>query len=406
MATGMDDVARRYLLLALRLDRLGSGILTAYLGPPELAEVVAGERPTSPRELHDEALNLHENVADQTAGPAVDGTRAAWLGAQLTALSAAARIRAGDEIALPELVEQLLELPAQREPETSLTAAHRLLDAALPPGPSLRGRLAAHRRQTAVPSEQVPELAQRLMALLRERCQQDLSLPSGESMLLEPWQIAGGSWDTRTAAVGPRETRLELNLAIEWPLDTLLRSVAAESYPGRHAQRVSRHQAVAEEADRWEASAWCAVTPEAALADGLAGVGREAVLGDFELSAELRRIGHLIGLRIDVERDLEVGRGRRLLAPAASNAALLLHQDGLPESEVRGYLAEMGLLTEREVDRVMERLSDPLLRVEPFSRAYAPQLVSDWLQVTGQTSGVARLLREQLTPALVREEAA
>jgi len=130
------------------------------------------------------------------------------------------------------------------------------------------------------------------------------------------------------------------------------------------------------------------------------------VLGDFELSAELRRIGHLIGLRIDVERDLEVGRGRRLLAPAASNAALLLHQDGLPESEVSGYLAEMGLLTEREVDRVMERLSDPLLRVEPFSRAYAPQLVSDWLQVTGQTSGVARLLREQLTPALVREEAA
>jgi hypothetical protein len=406
MAIGMDDIARRYLLLALRLDRLGGGLLTAYLGPAELAEVVAGERPTSPRELHDEALRLHESVADQTAGSPVDGTRAVWLGAQLTALSAAARIRAGDEIALPELVEQLLELPAQREPETSLGAAHRLLDAALPPGPSLRGRLAEHRRQTAVPSEQVPELAQRLMALLRERCLQDLNLPNGESLLLEPWQIAGGSWDTRTAAVGPRETRLELNLAIEWPLDTLLRSVAAESYPGRHAQRVSRQQAVAEGADRWEASAWCAVTPEAALADGLAGVGREAVLGDFELSAELRRIGHLIGLRIDVERDLEVGRCRRLLAPAASNAALLLHQDGLPESEVRGYLAEMGLLTEREVDRVMERLSDPLLRVEPFSRAYAPQLISGWLEVTGQTSGVARLLREQLTPGLVRDEAA
>ncbi|MDQ2940640.1 MAG: DUF885 domain-containing protein, partial [Chloroflexota bacterium] len=93
----MDDIARRYLLLALRLDRLGSGLLTAYLGPAELAEVVAGERPTSARELHDEALTLHERVADQPAGSAVDGTRAAWLGAQLTALSAAARIRAGDE---------------------------------------------------------------------------------------------------------------------------------------------------------------------------------------------------------------------------------------------------------------------------------------------------------------------
>ncbi|MDP9243648.1 MAG: hypothetical protein M3O77_01015 [Chloroflexota bacterium] len=402
----MDDLARRYLLLTLRLSRLRTGLLTAYLGPAELAEVVAGERPTSARELHDEALRLHEGIADQRAGSSANGTRARWLGAQLTALSAAARTLAGDEIALPELVEQLLDLPAEREPETSLAAAHRLLDAALPRGPSLRARLAEHRRETVVPSEQVGAVAHRFIALLRARCLQDLALPNGESLLLEPWEVAGGTWDVRMAATGPRETRLELNLAIDWPLDTLLRSVAAESYPGRHAQRVSRHHAAAEEADRWEASAWCLATPEAALADGLGVVGRQAVLGDYELSAELRRIGREVGLHIDVERDLEVGRGRRLLAPAVANAALLLHQDGLPAPEVRGYLAEMGLLTEREVDRVMERLADPLLRVEPFSRAYAPQLVSEWLQVTGQTNGVARLLREQLTPGLLRDEAA
>jgi hypothetical protein len=402
----MDDIARRYLLLTLRLGRLRSGLLAAYLGPTELAEVVAGERPTSARELHDEALRLHEGIADQGIDPVAEETRATWLGAQLTALSAAARTLAGDEIALPELVEQLLDLPAEREPETSLTAAHRLLDAALPRGPSLRARLAEHRRETVVPSEQVAAVSHRFIGLLRARCAQDLTLPEGESLLLDPWEVAGGIWDVRTAAAGPRETRLELNLAIDWPLDTLLRSVAAESYPGRHALRVSRQQAVAEEADRWEASAWCAATPEAALADGLGGVGREVVLGDYELSAELRRIGREVGLHIDVERDLEVGRGRRLLAPAASNAALLLHQDGIPAPEVRGYLAEMGLLTEHEVDRVMERLADPLLRVEPFSRAYAPQLVSGWLQVTGQTNGVARLLREQLTPGLLRDEAA
>lgn len=401
----MDDIARRYLLLALRLGRLHTGLVDAYVGPAELLEVVAGEPRASPGELHDEALRLHE-LADRPTSSAADAARGAWLAAQLTALSAAARTLAGDEIALPELVEQLLDIPAEREPEASLSAAHRLLDAALPAGPSLRGRLAEHRRATIVPAEQVPAVAHQLIALLRERCLEDLSLPRGELLLLEPWEIGGGAWDTRLSAAGPRQTRLELNVAIDWPLDTLLRSIAAESYPGRHAQRVCRQQAVAEESDRWEVSAWCAVTPDAALADGLGGVGRPAVLGDYELSAELRRIGRKVGLHVDVERDLEVGRGRRLLAPAASNAALLLHQDGLPASEVRGYLAEMGLLTEREVDRVMERLADPLQRVEPFSRAYAPRLVGDWLQVTGQTNGVARLLREQLTPGLLRHEAA
>ena len=403
----MDEIARRYLLLALRLGRLQRGLLDAYLGPGELAEVVAGEPPASPRELHDEALRLHELVADQGgAGSVTDAARRAWLAAQLTALSAAARTLAGDEIALPELVEQLLDVPAEREPESSLSAAHRLLDAALPPGPSLRGRLAEHRRATVVPPEQVAAVAHQLVALLRERCAEDVSLPRGELLILEPWEIGGGVWDTRLAAAGPLETRLELNLAIDWPLDTLLRSIAAETYPGRHAQRVSRQQAVAEEGDRWEVSALCAVSPETVLADGLGAVGRQAVLGDYELSAELRRIGRKVGLHVDVERDLEVGRARRLLAPAASNAALLLHQDGLPGSEARGYLAEMGLLTDREVDRVMERLADPLLRVDPFSRAYGPRLVGSWLQATGQTDGVARLLREQLTPGLLRAEAA
>ena len=397
----MDDIARRYLLLALRLGRLQRGLLDAYLGPAELAEVVAGEPPASPRELHDEALRLHELAADQ-AGSA-SGT---WLAAQLTALSAAARTIAGDEIALPELVEQLLDIPAEQEPEVSLSATHRLLDAALPPGPSLRARLAEHRRATVVPSEQVATVAHQLIALLRDRCVEDFSLPRGELLILEPWEIGGGAWDTRLAAAGPRETRLELNLAIDWPLDTLLRSIAAETYPGRHAQRVSRQQAVAEEGDRWEVSALCAVSPDTALADGLGAVGRQAVLGDYELSAELRRIGRKLGLHVDVERDLEVGRARRLLAPAASNAALLLHQDGLPASEVRGYLAEMGLLTDREVDRVMERLAHPLLQVDPFSRAYAPRLVGSWLQATGQTEGVGRLLCEQLTPGMLRAEAA
>ena len=401
----MDDIARRYLLLTLRLGRLQRGLLDAYVGPAELAEVVAGEPPASPRELHDEALRLHELAADQ-AGSASDAVRGTWLAAQLTALSAAARTIAGDEIALPELVEQLLDIPAEQEPEVSLSATHRLLDAALPPGPSLRARLAEHRRATVVPSEQVAAVAHQLIALLRDRCVEDFSLPRGELLILEPWEIGGGAWDTRLAAAGPRETRLELNLAIDWPLDTLLRSIAAETYPGRHAQRVSRQQAVAEEGDRWEVSALCAVSPDTALADGLGAVGRQAVLGDYELSAELRRIGRKLGLHVDVERDLEVGRARRLLAPAASNAALLLHQDGLPASEVRGYLAEMGLLTDREVDRVMERLAHPLLRVDPFSRAYAPRLVGSWLQATGQTEGVGRLLCEQLTPGMLRAEAA
>ncbi len=64
----MDDVALRYLLLALRLGRHHPGLVDSYSGPPEIAEAVAGEEPIPPAELHGEALQLADAVAED-GGP-------------------------------------------------------------------------------------------------------------------------------------------------------------------------------------------------------------------------------------------------------------------------------------------------------------------------------------------------
>jgi hypothetical protein len=129
------------------------------------------------------------------------------------------------------------------------------------------------------------------------------------------------------------------------------------------------------------------------------------LLGDFELASELRRIGRDLGLHWDVEQELEVARAREKLGGAVANAVLQLHHDGLPEAEVRGYLAEAALLEADVVERLFRRIADPLDRVQPFARAAAPGLVRDWLATVGQTDGLRRLLREPHTPAQLRAEA-
>jgi hypothetical protein len=128
------------------------------------------------------------------------------------------------------------------------------------------------------------------------------------------------------------------------------------------------------------------------------------LLGDFELAAELRRIGRELGRRWETERELEVARARERLAAAVANAALLLHHDGLPESEVRAYLAETALLEADVVERLLARFADPLGRVEPFARAAGPPLVRDWIAAVGQTQGLRRLLTEGIAPAQLRME--
>jgi hypothetical protein len=179
--------------------------------------------------------------------------------------------------------------------------------------------------------------------------------------------------------------------------------VAGEAYPGGHATRVIR--ASAADGSRDEALAWTAPTPEATIAAGIAWVGREVLLSDFELAAELRHIGREAELAWEPERDVEVGHAHQRLAPAVANAGLLLHHDGLPASEVRNYLAEIALLEPDAIEGVLELLAHPLRRVEPFAQAYAPRLVRDWLAGVGQTDGLRRLMADQLTPSALLEGA-
>jgi len=405
MAGPMDDLARRYLLLVLRTARHHAGFLVAYDGPDALREVVAGEAPTPPAELHDEAVRLHEEVSTAQTLTIAEKQRARWLASHASALSAIARLEAQD-LALPDLAESLCDLVADREPESVLAAAHRLLDAALPPGPSLRARLAAHAAATLIPTEQVPTAVEALTGLLRDRTAEDVGLASGEALSIAPVHAAGESWHARWCPEAGMRGRLELNLSMPWHLDDLARSAGGDGYPGRHAFRVGQLGGAAASGGRDEVLAWCRPMPAATIEAGLAGVGRELLLGDFELAAELRRLGRELGLRWDVERGLEVARARDRLSAAVANAVLLLHHDGLPEPEVRGYLAETALLEPDVVDRVVAGWSRPLGRVEPFARAFGPRLVRDWLAVTGQTDGLRRLLSEQLTPGQLRDDLA
>jgi len=99
-----------------------------------------------------------------------------------------------------------------------------------------------------------------------------------------------------------------------------------------------------------------------------------------------------------------VQRARRLMVPALGNAAVALHRDGEPIAQVRSYLAEVALVPDERLDETIARLTDAIGRTEPFARIAGRRLISEWLEVQGQTHGFARLLAEQQTPRTLRSE--
>ncbi|MGZ6299856.1 MAG: hypothetical protein ACXWMN_05125 [Candidatus Limnocylindria bacterium] len=395
----MDDVALRYLLLGLRLGRHVPGLVRWYAGPRELAEAVEGEPPTPIAELHDEALQLGGLAAELSGETPALSRRKAWLAAQAEAMGVLARRVDGEEIGYVDLVEELFDIEVHVEPETTFEAARRMLDRALPGAASLQERLAAHDLEARVPPGRLLDLLARLADGLRARTRAQMWLPPRESLRFG--EAHAVEWETMARYVGRGRSLVQVNLDRPVTVSSAVELAAREGYPGRHSEASAKDELLVA-AGHAELALAASLTPQALVSEGIAILGREVVMSDQELAAELQRIGRLHGQRLDLDTELVVLRARRLLVPALGNAAVALHRDGEPVAQVRSYLAEVALVSDDRLDATISRLTDPVQRAEPFARIEGGRLVAEWLEVHGQTRGFARLLAEQFTPGELR----
>jgi hypothetical protein len=401
----MDEIGRRYLLLALRLGRHLPDLIASYIGPAELAEAIAGEAPTPAEELHLEALSLRAEVLELPGETDADSRRRRWLADQLAALAASARLLAGEEIGYVDLVEELYGIAAEAEPEATFASAHHLLDEVLPGGGTLAGRLEAHERSVTLPPEVALRAVRRIASALRLRTTRDVWLPEGEAI---QFAEAGGVVGAFAATyLGGLQTRVEINRERPVTFGLLLHLAGHEAYPGHHAERATKEALLVRERGLGEAMVCCRFTPEEAISEGLAELGRGVVLSDQELGGVLRRLVRDLRVPIPpatVEREIMVARARSLLRRASANAALMRWRDSLPDREVHAWLAGSALMDEGRVDEEMQRIGSLHGRVGAFAHLAGPRIIAEWLEVKGQTHGLARLLGEQLTPRQLRSE--
>jgi hypothetical protein len=397
----MDEIALRYLLLALRLGRHVPRFVESYFGPAELAEAVDAELLTPLAELHDESMQLAGMAAELTADAQADRRRRTWLAAQVAAMGMLARWIGGEEIGYVDLVEELYDIEVVLEPDATFATARRMLEGALPGPGSLRDRLATHDAEARVADDRVIPAVGRLAAGLRERARAQLWLPPNESVQLD--EARQVPWDTSIRHLGSGRSAILINLDRPLTIASLGELVAHDAYPGRHTEAAVKDQLLVS-TEHPELSLLATPSPQALVSEGMAGFGREVLMGDRELLVELERLARSLDGGPDLEAEVTVLRARRLMVPAVGNAAVALHRDGEPVEGVRAYLAEVALLADDRLDETMSRLADPVLRAEPFARIEGRRLVSEWLEEHGQTQGFGRLLAEQLTPGELRSE--
>jgi hypothetical protein len=407
-----DPIARDYLLLALRLDRLIPGLVDGFFGPAELKAQVDAEAPRTPGRLRDDAAELRGRVADQVAEP----ERRRWLSAQLVALETQARSLDGDPLPYLDHVRACFDFTPERIDEAVFAAACADLARLLPGDGPLAERTAAWDARFTIPPDRLAAVIEALLPGFRERARVLFGLPVGEQLSVtlvrdKPW--SGYNWYD-----GGLRSRVEINTDLPTRAADLLGVLPHETYPGHHLEHAWHEAHLVEEAGRLEASVLCINAPECLLSEGLADLGRRFAVPAADEADLLVEIYRLAGLgeardpaaaRAAADAQTAMTRAAHLLGGVRGNAAILRHADGASREEVQAYLERYLLTTAERAAKRLEFIDHPLWRTYVFVYFEGERLLSRWLErvpTDEQPGRFRRLLAEQLTPGAIVDELA
>jgi hypothetical protein len=385
----VDPVVERYLLLGLRLGRHLDGLVDAYYGPPELAERVAAAPVVGLGELRAEARRLLRDLADWDSPH-----RRAWLRAQVGGLLATAEKLDGEPIGYRDEVERCYGVRPSFVPEDTFEQAHGRLDAVLPGTGSLRDRYVTWREAQAVPPDRLDAAIASLAEDFRDRTDRLFGLPEGERVDFE--LVRDQPWSGFNYYLGGLRSRVAINVDLPVLSPTLAHLVAHEAYPGHHTEHTRKEVGLVRSQGHLEETIFLVGTPQCLLAEGLADLGLEVIVGERPEPVVAEHLRPL-GVPYDAEVVAGLATAGQALDGVRGNVALLLHEEGVDAGEAVAYLERWSLLPRARAEKAVAFLTDPTWRA--YISCYVEGLPLCRRFVDGDPARFERLVTEPLIPA-------
>jgi len=403
-STSTGGLVTRYIELGLALGRHIDGFVDAYYGPPALAAFAATAPMVGPDVLQRDvrsllaALDAGEPLGSPMAdaGQPVEGEdarRRRWLRAQTIGLLTSARILSGEAIGYADEVAACYGVRPTRFPEEEILEAHKNLESVVPGSGPLAERLIAWRESLAVPPELLRPAIASLAEDLRARTYAAFGLPDGESVEFD--LVTNKPWSGFNYYLGELTSKVAINTDLPVLSSSLAHLVAHEAYPGHHTEHTRKEVGLVRRRHFYEESIFLVGTPQCLLAEGLADLGLEVVMGKRpeQLVAE-----HLVPLGIPYDADVVavVAEAGEALQAVRANAAFRLHEDGASPEVVAKEIAHFGLLPPARAEKSIEFLMDPTWR--SYISCYVEGLPLCRRFVDGRPERFERLITEQLVP--------
>ena len=395
------ELDRRYAEPGLRLGRHNPDIVDSYYGPVAWRDRISAEPVPASAALVDEARRLIVDLdADaSSADHQLEIQQRHWLRSQTVGLHTVARKLHGDDIGYLDEVELCFGIRPEPITEDEVHEAQRALDRALR-GPgggvdaSLADRTAALRDRHVVPVDRLRAVIDNLADELRERTRLAFGLPDGEQITFD--LVTDKPWSGFNVYQGNLRSLVTINTDLPVLATSIAHLVAHEAYPGHHTEGCHKEVGLVRGAHRVEQTIALIGTPACLLAEGLADLGLEALVGTDTVSAVAPMLADA-GVNFEVEPVRAMSHFGEVMARARGTLAIQLHAEHRPVDEVIATAARWFVVDHARATQMVRFLTDPTWRAYVFCYAEGHRLCRAFMH--GEPSRFARLLDEQLTPA-------
>jgi hypothetical protein len=237
-----------------------------------------------------------------------------------------------------------------------------------------------------------------VIEVARRLTRRQVELPAGDGVVLEI--VRGEPWMAFCEYLGGFRSRITVNVDLPLSAIELLIVAIHETYPGHHAERCSKEHLLVRGRGLLEETLVLVPTPRSLVSEGIATLA-PSVLLEGDGGRKLAAVMHDAGIGLDLAHALAVRQALEPCRWAEVNAALMLHDRGTGEAEVRAYLEHWGLMTPQLAAHMIRFLDEPTSRTSMITYPAGRELCGAY--VAGQPERFHRLLTEQVRVRDLRE---
>jgi hypothetical protein len=274
---GINELAERYVRLALVIGQYDEPFVDAYYGPDSLKPVTPPASVFPKDSLLNAVATLKAELDQiaQTDSLGAEGHRAAWISDQLIAFDRRIRIFSGEYELFDHESKDLFGTSAPVFNEAYYQRIVASLDSVLPGKGSVAERFQLLANKFIIPKDKLDTVFKAAIAECRKRTLQHYTLPDNEDFKLE--FVTDKSWSGYNWYKGNYQSVIQINTDLNIFIDRAIDVGSHESYPGHHVYNMLLEKNLYRDNGFVEVSVYPLFSPQSLIAEGSANYGIDVV---------------------------------------------------------------------------------------------------------------------------------